>query len=251
MTDNKIDPQIWKSVTIIVAVIGCIGVLGAALIGILPDILRPTPNIVVTEAINSPSETQSNNVESSMVSYFSDEFTSSGSYDSGLWDCHNDCGSENIFLRDGSLNLKRNQEGWSSLLSHSVWLYSRLISLEGRLQISSNTNSGVGWLYIDNNAGCQINGSESPSIECYYGPADNREYASGEQPIRFDTWYRMRIEFGQESHLVRYYLDDNLIGQYSPKVYPETARISLGIISQNGVTNALVYIDNVKLTLSK
>lgn len=42
---DKTDPKLWAIVTILVAVVGCIGVLGASLIGILPELLRPSTPI--------------------------------------------------------------------------------------------------------------------------------------------------------------------------------------------------------------
>ncbi|MDP1624526.1 MAG: hypothetical protein Q8L64_02035 [bacterium] len=49
----KSDPKLWTTVMILVAVIGCIGVLGAAFINALPDILHPslTPSISTTIAV--------------------------------------------------------------------------------------------------------------------------------------------------------------------------------------------------------
>jgi hypothetical protein len=43
----KPDHKIWAIVTIAVAVIGCFGILGAALINTLPEILRPTPTAII------------------------------------------------------------------------------------------------------------------------------------------------------------------------------------------------------------
>ncbi|MBL8091781.1 MAG: hypothetical protein JNJ43_15700 [Anaerolineales bacterium] len=42
--ESKPDPKIWATVTIAVAIIGCLGVLGAAAINVLPDILKSTPS---------------------------------------------------------------------------------------------------------------------------------------------------------------------------------------------------------------
>ncbi len=37
--DTKPEPRLWATVTIVVAIIGCLGVLGAALISVLPNII--------------------------------------------------------------------------------------------------------------------------------------------------------------------------------------------------------------------
>ncbi len=51
--ENKLDPKTWKSVTIAVAVIGCIGILGAAIIGVLPEIIRPTSTLASPSPISN------------------------------------------------------------------------------------------------------------------------------------------------------------------------------------------------------
>lgn len=53
---EKNNPRLGATVAILVAVIGCIGVLGAAFIGVLPDLLR-TPTPTSPEASNPTSPT--------------------------------------------------------------------------------------------------------------------------------------------------------------------------------------------------
>ena len=83
--DGKTDPKLWAMVTVLVAVIGCLGLIGASFIQVLPNLLKPsdattisTPTIsssvpelqpvtptltdfpkVVTQAPSSPSSGQS------------------------------------------------------------------------------------------------------------------------------------------------------------------------------------------------
>jgi len=45
--ETKTDPKLWTIVTIAVAIIGCLGVLGSAFINVLPDILKPTSTPIV------------------------------------------------------------------------------------------------------------------------------------------------------------------------------------------------------------
>lgn len=53
--ETKTDPKLWATVTIAVATLGCLGLLGSALISILPDILKstPIPNIATPTLIST------------------------------------------------------------------------------------------------------------------------------------------------------------------------------------------------------
>ncbi len=55
--EAKTEPKTWAIVTILVALIGCAGVLGAAFINTLPDLMHPTPIIIIatsTELVYVP-----------------------------------------------------------------------------------------------------------------------------------------------------------------------------------------------------
>lgn len=78
--ETKTDPKIWAIVTIAVAIIGCLGVLGSAFVGILPDLIRPTStpvaippvstiNTKIPQAteVNTPSNTPENSKGSVLV----------------------------------------------------------------------------------------------------------------------------------------------------------------------------------------
>jgi hypothetical protein len=235
--DNKSDGI--KKVAIIVVVIGCLGALDSAFIDILPDIIQPI-------STNEPDESESQEI--ALLDNFDD---TSGSYDPNLWTCDHECGNDNIYLKNGALNLHRRQEGWSSLLSRSRWSYYDILSLEGKLQINSGSDLTVGWLGFDKSAGCDFEVHDSPFMQCYLGPMGDRDYYSDEIAISYETWHKIKIEFGHDPLVIRYFLDDVLIGEYFPDTYPEIAQIYVGIYVQDGVNNGLVYVDDVKLTIKK
>lgn len=237
--DNEKKPNY----AIVVAIIGALALVAVPIVNRLVDLYIPTPMPTTSQAGEQ------------LTIVLSDKFDeSAGSYDTNLWTCANDCNIQNLFLRDGVLNLQRNSQGWTSIISRSKWAYSDLASLTGKFQISASSNYGyIGWLSIaDNVTGCGFHGTESPYVQCDVGPdiEGKHEYATNEVPIKFDTWYSIKFDFDQNSNAIRFYLDNTLIGEYMPTTYPDTVQVSSGIWSpepESGQT----FIDDVLLTLNK
>lgn len=202
-----------------------------------------------------PSQTQA------PIIALSDNFDNGDSgYDTSLWECESECSVENISTNNGVLNLKREHEGWSALFSQRSWSYNDLNMLEGKVEINSKSNRSVGVLGISwygangvyGQASCDINhGDGFPFILCYFGSQNNREYVTSSFSISPNKQYKVQIKFEKETEIVKYYIDDNLIGEYSARVHPETVKVQMGIYSQNGVSAGLVYIDDVKLSINK
>jgi hypothetical protein len=188
----------------------------------------------------------------------SDSFSGSNSgYDTSLWTCLKDseCGAENIILQDDVLNLKRNSEGLTDLLSQSIWDYSELASLSGKIKVSSNSNQSNpnwGWISLhDHVAQCTISGFESPYIQCSVGgnsEGGSAEYYTENYPIKFDTWYSVKMDFDHNSNSIKFYLDNKFIGEYTFTQTPGTVQISLGMYAQ---TSNDYYIDDILLTLKQ
>ena len=63
--ESKTDPKLWATITIAVAIISCLGVLGAALINILPDILKltATPNNSTPIFVNTEIPQPTNSIQ--------------------------------------------------------------------------------------------------------------------------------------------------------------------------------------------
>jgi hypothetical protein len=181
---------------------------------------------------------------------FSESFDGAdGSYNTNLWRCENQCGIDNLFLENGALNLYRNQEGWTGLSSLSSWPYNSLASLEGKMKISDASGHPNAWLAIAT-GGCFIFGTESPYIQCSVGPVDNWEYSTEQKIIKFNKWYKVKIAFDQESNKFQYFLDNALIGEYSPGTIPISNSIYLGIYSEIDGASSSIHIDDVILTIS-
>lgn len=272
--DNKVDGSTWVRVTIIVAIIGCIGALGAAFISILPDMLRPTPNAVVTEAINSPSETQSISAESSSkVLYFSDDFNSGADFNKDFW---------GKFESDGcNVRQRNNQVEFNSIGVNSADSVC-IISAEGvpfeqagTMEASFRTSSaGTGDLSngaIEFSKGTFEEGTKTWIIECGIMQMPNQSqivlffnvnsaYPQGEAemfktiPAKAEQWYRMKLVVDANSNKIICYGDGEIIGTYDgnnlAELYKENLdRKLIGFWLANA--QALFYADDVILSSSK
>lgn len=186
---------------------------------------------------------------------FSDSFDGSASgYDTNLWVCGKECGAENLFLKDGVLNLQRSQEGLTYIVSRSRWDYRDLASLSGKFRISSDLNHGeLSWLSIhdlhDNAIGCGFHGTETPYLQCDVSP--ERQYVTSEMPLQFDTWYSIEIGFNQNPDSIKFYVDNTLIGEYILTDNPDTMQVDTGISSSLNMSSGQIIVDDIVLTLNK
>lgn len=248
------EPQKNNSTMIIIAVIGVVGTVVAATIGAIGNYntekLRQEVGLTRIALASSPTLS---------TIALSDKFdNSTGSYDTNLWACDNNCSIEYLFLRDGVLVLNRrngsNQET-TGLISRSKWDYHNLLSLEGKFQITSNANRGeVGWIGVAGGVvGCGFFGKENPYVLCTVGPSvDGKyEYHTNQLPIKFDTWYSIKFEFDQTSGVIRFYLDNTLAGEHAPTNYPDKVQVNLGLWSPDTSSYDYIYIDDILLTLNK
>lgn len=176
-----------------------------------------------------------------------------GSYDNTLWNCENECSNDYLLFENGNLTFQRNHEGWTNLSSLSLWSYKELSSLEVKIKITNDSNFIVGWFGFNRDASCDISGRDSPSpfIRCYFGPDNDRKYISPTIQIDFDTWYIVKIAPDYNSRIIKYYLDNVLMGEYSPSVFSDTAQIALGVWSSDSAKINSVHIDDVRLILKK
>lgn len=183
---------------------------------------------------------------------------SNGSFDTNIWDCsYGGCNAQNIFQRDGMLVFKYNtaeipSDNWGVyMLTRTLWNTGDLVSVEGKLQLGANSR-GVAWLGIVNSGSCTI-GSDNPDIEtptigCYVGPNENREYISEKIPAKFDTWYSIRIDFDPITQEQRYYVDGKLIGQYKEIDLTDFEPLTIGVARVTGQSVYGYYDDIVVRT---
>lgn len=178
---------------------------------------------------------------------------SEGSFDTSLFECPViSCNAQNVFQRNGTLvfkfnNLEVSSDVWGAYMKSRVaWNIEDLISIEGNLQISTNTRGGT-WLGLNESTGCSIfarTDDDAPSMHCDLSPNGTTEYSTADLPIKFDTWYLIRIDYDPITREQKYYLDNTLIGKYTPKNVPDLATLSFGAWrEQNQSVNA--FIDNI------
>lgn len=188
---------------------------------------------------------------------FSDKFDgSNGSYDSNLWDCVQECNLENLLLRDGVLQLQRDKQGHTRLVSRSTWTYNELISLTGKFQIVNGASYIDGWISISNIAGCYIDyiaDVQSPFIYCNGGGTNEEvEYVTEQFPAQFDKWYQIRIEFNTKDDLIQFYIDGTLIGEHSVVAHADSGQLDIGIVANWRIANlGIIYMDDITVTTNK
>jgi len=208
--------------------------------------LTPTPSTKI------PAETQT--AQSNEIVFTQNFDGGDGSFDTNAWSCPaGSCNAQNVFQRNGTLVFKFNNseipsETWGVFMkSEATWKIGNLISLEGKLQIDSNTKGGT-WLGLDKSSACAIFAKpdiDTPSVHCDLGTTDgNIEYTTGDIPVEFNKWYLIRIDYDPITQEQNYYLDNKFIGQHTPKSPPDLTSIAIGAWrEQNQSVGA--YIDNI------
>jgi hypothetical protein len=193
----------------------------------------------------------------------SDSFSGSNSgYDTNAWSCSTgNCDTQNMFQQNGTLVFKLNTseispEIWGGILqSQATWKTSSFISVEGRLQIGANTRGGA-WLGLDSEGwsgtyhgpSCSIFTSEvdKPIIECNLGPDYNKEYVTADIPVKFETWYLIRMDLDPITQEYRYYLDNQLIGQNKPNTWLDSVSAILGMWRRDN-QSVDIHIDDISV----
>lgn len=133
-------------------------------------------------------------------------------------------------------------ENWGVyMITRTLWNTVELVSVEGKLQLGANSR-GLAWLGIVNSGSCCIETNDpdinTPTIRCYVGPNEKREYISERTPAKYDTWYLIRIDFDPITREQRFYVDGELIGQYKEMDLTDFEPITIGVAR---VTDQSVY----------
>jgi hypothetical protein len=92
-----------------------------------------------------------------------------------------------------------------------------------------------------------------PMLECAVGGDLGREYGTGPQQLAYDTWYTVRIEADPLTANLRFYLDSNPIGNYTPShaagwLAANDFRSYLAGCNRDSGTFSTRYLDDVRIT---
>lgn len=207
----------------------------------------------ISAAETSPVSSLSTNAVIALTDNFD---TSNGSYDRALWDCASSCDPENVLLKNGELFLlQTGNDGYTSLRSHSKWMYGELVSLKGKVQISRNSSQGLGWLGIVDMVHCDINSGDNsqPIIMCNSGHKTDvagAEYYTDAVPVQHDRWYQIEISFDHGTDTIRFYVDSVLIGEHKPASPLDAGEMELAVAS-DAAAGIEVHMDDITVTVQK
>ena len=263
--DNKVDGKTWVRVTILVAIVGCIGALGAAFIGILPDILNnskpsqtetpaniPSATATSKSSIPNPTDTPMPIKVSDIL--FQDNFDDGKSdqwkVHQGLWEVIQDESGNHVYQG----NANNNQWAFATPKTASFSWRNYAIELRWRVIQISDQND-------DNDADGQVTFRvqyDKPSGCSYYGVFFDTAHGfvslarQGFNPdcnwanlvdrsFGFQTgkWYNMRIETSGTNHKV--FIENVLF------LEANDVSVTQGIFEIDAAPGAIVQFDDVKV----
>jgi hypothetical protein len=154
----------------------------------------------------------------------------------------------------GTLRVKKPQQRTLAQLQQfeARWRFANDLT-GGRATVEMNFQS---WS-IDGHLGtaaCVIYGDygSQPILYCAVG-SDTGEYNTGPHEVAYDTWYTIRIEADPLTANLRFYLDNNLIGNYTPRqaadwLAADDFRSYLAACNRDSGTFSTRYLDDVRIT---
>lgn len=237
-------------VLIVIAIIGLIGTIGVAIISAYSSYKNAqlAQDIELTRIALASAPQQGGITQT--LNIFTQNFDGSdGSFDSNVWICGaGSCSAQNVFQQNGNLvfqfkTSEISSETWGAFLkSQATWKMQNLVSIQGRLQISPITKGGT-WLSLIDSSGCVLFAKpdiDTPFVHCDLGT----EYTTGDLQVEFDTWYTLRIEYDPVTQELKYYLEDELIGRYKPKIPPDLTAVAIGAWREQN-QSVVAFIDNI------
>ena len=155
----------------------------------------------------------------------------------------------------GSLRLKKPQQRTLAQLQQfeARWRFANDLK-GGRATIEMNFQS---WSFDGHveAAACLVYADygSQPMLECNVGGDLGSQYGTGPQEIAYDTWYTIRIEADPLTASLRFYLDNNLIGNYTPSqaagwLAADDFRSYLAGCNRDSGTFSTRYLDDVRIT---
>ena len=105
---------------------------------------------------------------------------------------------------------------WGTIIgTQSQWELSGIASLESKLQITASSRGGF-WFGVDDTdplgivrgPSCAIaTNPDMPVIGCHFNHKtdEDSEYLTGDVPIKYDTWYMVRIDFDPITQSMSYF----------------------------------------------
>lgn len=249
-------PPINSTLRIISFVLGVILIVGAVIVS-KPEFLSlipAQPSGSVT--IPTPDPTKP------LLSDNFDDSAYDGSYNTSVWNCSGcQLGIGIIKQEKGSVHVESSKVG-QSLVAQSSWTLEQINYLQADMKLEStdalggfiNLNFGTSSTLGPWQTMCSIMGSQNPTGKTIFGcevcttinGQYKCDYNTEAYPVNYGDWYTTKIEIMPKTLELRFYLDNKLIGQYTPANANELknnfCRVSFGT---NADANIVGDFDNV------
>lgn len=194
----------------------------------------------------------------------SDDFDNSsynGNYDTSLWTC-DICAFEPELVNqnDGSLRLEGKNGKGGGLVAIKTWHASQVGYAQWRMKLQNTDNGGIILFFnTDIAAGtwstnCFMQRSNLSTTQAMFGCGSDinangqtvSEYSTQSIAVNYNEWHTIKMELIPETFKIRYFLDDKLIGEYTPvnadELKNKVLRFAFGVYTD---TNFTGYIDDV------
>ena len=216
-------PPINSAFRIISFVLGVILIIAAVIVS-KPEFLSLIP-AQPSGSVNGPSIDPTK----PLLSDTFDNKAYDGKYNTDLWNC-SACVLGNVVANQGdSLMRVELNNGGEGLTSQSSWQLQHINYLQGKMNLQM-TDAVGGFVYMGLgipgqwHTWCWIMGNQNPTGKVIYAcdvftsiSGQNRgDFSTESYPIDYDKWYTTKIEVAPDTYEIRFYLDDKLIGKYTP-----------------------------------
>jgi hypothetical protein len=238
--DNKADGATWVRITILVAIIGCIGGLGAAMIGILPDIL-PIFRTATPSFIQGAILFQDN---------FDDGNADKWDGKQGIWEVIRDENGNYVYQGNA------NSSSWAYAIPRSAsftWqdyaieLKWRVVKISDQVDAEIADGQVTFRIRYDKSNGCSYYGiffdtvndftslaRQGLNADCQWKGLAEKQYS-----FQSDQWYILRIETIGSLH--KAYINGNLF------LETEDSGVMQGAFEIDAAPGAIVQYDDIKV----
>lgn len=254
-------PPINSTFRIVSFVLGVILIIGAVIVS-RPEFL----NLIPAQPSGSVTIPSPDPTKPLLADNF-DNPANEGRYDTNLWTC-DICAFEPELVRqnDSSLRLEGKNGKGGGLVAIKTWHASQVDFAEWRMKLQNTDNGGVILFFNTDIASgtwstfCFMQSSSLSTTQAMFGCYSDinangqsvSEYSTQSIAVNYNEWHTIKIDFARDDFKIRYFLDDQLIGENIPanadELKNKVLRFALGVYTD---TNIVGYIDDVTVQPAK
>jgi len=253
--EKLVIPPINSTLRIVSFVIGVILIIGAVIVS-KPEFLNLIP-AEPSGSITVPSP----NPNKPLLSDNFDNSAYDGKYDTSLWTC-DICAFEPqlVTQNDSSLRLDGKNGKGGGLVAIKTWHASQVSYAQWRMKLQNTDNGGIILFFNTDIASgiwstnCFMQRSNLSTTQATFACSSDinasgqgtAEYSTQSIAVNYDEWHTIKMELIPETFKIRYFLDDQLIGENIPvnadELKNKVLRFAFGVYTDTNITG---YIDDV------